>query len=434
MTNYFTKQLWIIGFAMIGIVQLSGQELLLNTDFDNNLENWELWESDTKGSVDIDATSQLNGANSAHLKITTPGGGANWELGFAQGLPNGLSADTTYYISFQAKASESVAINVMVQEADSPWGPLYSQNPTLTTTPQTFIDSFILTSDAACNFVFQIGAIGNAEVWIDDVHLTKGAGIDNGEEPVLEAGEKMTNNFFNKQMSDWQLWDSNTKGTADIDGSGVLEGPNSAKLQITTAGGGEAWELGLAQEVVGGLEAGKSYKVSYQAVASEATTLEVVLQQPNDPWAAIYATSSELTTTAQTFIDTFEVTESTDVNWVFQYGGIENAIVWVDDVHLVELGASGTENIESSIIKISQNSPNPFVEETQIDFYLTERQIVNVSIYDITGKRIMDTGNSIYPRGNNSIKLNFVDQPNGLYFYTVQIDGYSKTMRMTLQK
>ncbi len=430
MNRIFTKKIAIIGLMIMGMIHLSAQELLLNTDFDDNLANWELWESATQGTVDIDSTGQLNGAKSAHLQITVPGGGAQWELGFAQGLPNGLSADTTYYVSFMAKASENTSIELVIQESESPWAGLFTKTVNLTTEPQMFVDSFLLSSAASCNFVFQMGAIGSAQVWIDDVHLVKGQGIDPG--PELDPGEKLSNNFFNEQLNEWQVWESSTTGNVEIDGSGVLEGSNSAKVSIASAGNGEAWELGLAQAVPDGILEGKSYIVSFQAVASEATSVEVVLQQVHDPWANIYAGSLELGTTPQTFVDTFAVTASMDVNFVFQLGAIGGAEVWLDDVHLIERTTVDVNDIDRTALQVT-NFPNPFLSQTAIDFVLSEREWVSIAVFDARGKKVINTG-AIYDAGENIVPLDFAEKSAGVYFCTLRTARYSKTIKMILQK
>ena len=431
MKKLFTKKNAIMGILMMGIIHLSAQELLLNTDFDDNLANWELWESSTKGTVDIDSTEQLNGVKSAHLQITLTGGGAQWEFGFAQGLPNGLSADTSYYVSFMAKASQNTSIELIIQESESPWGGLFTKTVNLTTEPQMFVDSFLLSSAASCNLVFQMGAIGEAQIWIDNVHLVKGQGIDPG--PELDPDEKLSNNFFNEQLNDWQVWESNTTGNLEIDASGVLEGNNSASVLIASAGGGEAWELGLAQAVKDGILEGKYYIISFQAVASEATSIDVVIQQLHDPWAAIYTKSWELDTTPKTFVDTFEVTASMDVNFVFQLGAIGVAEVWLDDVHLIERTSTYTNDVFSDDSFQMINFPNPFLSQTSVDFVLRKREWVSIAVFDVQGKKITET-EAIYNAGENIVPLDFTDMTAGLYFCTLHTTRYSKTIKIILQK
>ena len=429
MIKLFSKKITIIGLIMMGLMHVSAQEILKNTDFDDNLANWELWESNTHGKVDIDSTGQLNGTKSAHLQITVTGGGAQWELGFAQGLPNGISADTTYYVSFMAKASKNTSIELVIQESESPWAGVFTKTVNLTTEPQVFADSFVLSSAASCNFVFQLGAIGDAQIWIDDVHLVKGQQIDPG--PELDPGEKLGNNFFNEQLNNWEVWESSTTGNVEIDGSGVLEGKNSAKVSIATTGNGEAWELGLAQAVPGGILEGKSYIVSFQAVASEATSIEVVLQQVHDPWAAIYTETLELDTIPQTFVDTFVVTTSMDANFVFQLGAIGGAEVWLDDVHLIERTTIDVNDIDRSAFKVT-NFPNPFSALTSVSFVLNEREWVSIAVFDVRGKKVIDH-TAIYDAGENIVPLDFANKSAGLYFCTLQTAHYSKTIKMILQ-
>ncbi len=428
MTKIFTKKPALIAIVLMSWLPMKAQlELLLNNDFDNNLDNWELWETDTHGTVDIDSTAQLHGDKSAHIQITTTGGGAGWELGFAQGLPDGLKGNTTYYVSFLAKASQNASIDLVIQETEEPWDNLFTKAVTLTTTPQIYQDTFVLSTDAACNFVFQLGAIGDAEIWIDDVHLLEG---NNVEEPEVSPGEKLTNNFFNFQLTDWQLWENPTYGQAAIDDSGVLEGPNSVKINITTAGSGEAWELGLAQAIDGGVESGKTYIVSCQAKASEETTIEMVVQQSNSPWGAVFSSTLNLTTAPQTFTETFVAAADEDVNFVFQMGSIGNATVWVDDVHLIDTSVDGIREILPPVT--TTVTPNPFDDITTIGFELPKGQNVNIAVYDLRGELVKPVVEKDFPAGKNNFSVDMTGQPAGVYFCQIKTITGIKTVRLVL--
>jgi len=72
--------------------------------------------------------------------------------------------------------------------------------------------------------------------------------------------------------------------------------------------------------------------------------------------------------------------------------------------------------------------PNPFSDKMNVSFELPQRDFVNISVYDLSGKRITELVNEVLPQGNNSFcwagtiengnKLN-----SGVYFLRVIYQG-----------
>ena len=174
--KYFLSTLMMFVWIMFSQSLQAQTELLSNNEFDDGTNNWQLWEGNgTTGTFEIDNTSQLSGVNSAKITLTNTGGGAAWELSFAQGLPSAISSNEQYELTFMAKASTPVDIMFKIQETASPWGSLYEGSASLTTSPQSFSFIFTPTGSGDANFLFSLGAIGTGtQVWIDNVHLTEG--------------------------------------------------------------------------------------------------------------------------------------------------------------------------------------------------------------------------------------------------------------------
>ncbi len=77
-------------------------------------------------------------------------------------------------------------------------------------------------------------------------------------------------------------------------------------------------------------------------------------------------------------------------------------------------------SIEQAILE--QNMPNPFTEETQINYYLPEQMNSAVLyIYDMQGSQIKSIG--IFKKGNGSITINGNELKPGMYLYSLLIDG-----------
>ncbi|MGK9476884.1 T9SS type A sorting domain-containing protein [Melioribacter sp. OK-6-Me] len=86
--------------------------------------------------------------------------------------------------------------------------------------------------------------------------------------------------------------------------------------------------------------------------------------------------------------------------------------------------------------ELYQNYPNPFNPSTNIKFKLETSGYVKLVVFDILGREITQLVNGYYPPGSyefsfdsSSYKLS-----SGIYFYTLNFNGYSTTQRMILIK
>ncbi len=159
-----------------------GVELLLNNYFDSGKNNWDYTAHENSVTeFSIDDSNVLEGKHSAHITISKQGAGKyNWEIGLFQHIAGGVEEGKTYYIQYQAKANKAATLETWVQQWHDNFDPIYSSELALTTEPQTFIDTFIVTSsDPQVVWGFELGAMGsNIEVWIDAVHFIEYAVTD----------------------------------------------------------------------------------------------------------------------------------------------------------------------------------------------------------------------------------------------------------------
>jgi len=91
------------------------------------------------------------------------------------------------------------------------------------------------------------------------------------------------------------------------------------------------------------------------------------------------------------------------------------------------------EDIERSKTEINAY-PNPFSKQLNIDISLEEDQIVEISIYNLTGKRIITLSDSELQKGKHNFKWNSENAPSGIYFYTVRTADTVQTKKIILSK
>jgi hypothetical protein len=64
--------------------------------------------------------------------------------------------------------------------------------------------------------------------------------------------------------------------------------------------------------------------------------------------------------------------------------------------------------------------PNPASEFVEIKFNTKSNEVVNITVYDMTGKRVLDKNLGNIPYGNQRVKLNVQGLNSGMYFYELR--------------
>jgi M6 family metalloprotease-like protein len=107
-----------------------------------------------------------------------------------------------------------------------------------------------------------------------------------------------------------------------------------------------------------------------------------------------------------------------DYNGNYQYYNLES---------IVEIGIPQKYNL-------SQNYPNPFNPVTKIDFDLPADGFASLVVYDMTGKEITKLVNEFRIAGYYTAEFNASVLSSGIYFYRLNVNGYSKVLKMAVLK
>lgn len=87
-----------------------------------------------------------------------------------------------------------------------------------------------------------------------------------------------------------------------------------------------------------------------------------------------------------------------------------------------------------SVHSLNQNFPNPFNPETQIKFEIAKSNFVKLYIYDNAGRLVETIVNQSLSPGTYEVQWNAQNYPSGVYFYRLEVEGFSKTNKMLLIK
>ena len=90
------------------------------------------------------------------------------------------------------------------------------------------------------------------------------------------------------------------------------------------------------------------------------------------------------------------------------------------------------EDVIVGEIKLYQNTPNPFNDETVISFAIPKRGLVQLTVFDQAG-RILFNHNQVYEKGMQTLQLN-ADQVggSGLMYYQMDFGEFTSTRKMLL--
>jgi hypothetical protein len=81
-----------------------------------------------------------------------------------------------------------------------------------------------------------------------------------------------------------------------------------------------------------------------------------------------------------------------------------------------------------------QNYPNPFNPKTNIGFRIADFGFVSLKVYDLLGKEIATLVNEYKPAGGYEVEFNAGDLTSGVYFYTLNTEGFIQTKKLLLMK
>ena len=96
--------------------------------------------------------------------------------------------------------------------------------------------------------------------------------------------------------------------------------------------------------------------------------------------------------------------------------------------------ALGDENISPNKFSLEQNYPNPFNPKTQIQFNLNRSGDVALDLFDIRGAKIKTLINKHHEAGSHEFTLDGSSLASGVYFYSLTVNGNTKTRKLALMK
>ncbi len=131
------------------------------------------------------------------------------------------------------------------------------------------------------------------------------------------------------------------------------------------------------------------------------------------------------------YLDSYQLT--------YTPGQPSTGFILFDDLRAVEMGLA-TSNEEELIadipsdVELNQNYPNPFNPSTNITFGLPQHSKVNITVYDMLGRKVATVFSGSKSQGFHSVQFDASNLSSGIYIYQLKTDFGMISKQMTLLK
>jgi hypothetical protein len=334
-----------------------------------------------------------------------------------------MIAGQEYVCTFWAKAASNQGkITMAIINSDN-FSVYASKNFTISDSWAEYELQFTSGNNARVNFNIDMGAQTDIYHFDDFIFTT----------PELYQLNQIKNADF---ISSVENWDITTLGQAVATGK-----VDKGEFAVTIDNGGvNPWDVHLGQKDVL-IEQGKEYTVSFDAYATAARVISVIVGKNSDPWTVYCGDQTfPLTTSKQTYTFSFTMNDPSDASARFGFD-IGNSLVdtYFDNVML----SSGTEPDDINPLnefvpksfKLDQSYPNPFNPSTTIQFTLPRPQYVELKVYNLIGKEVSNLVSGKLDRGNHTYIFNGKNLASGVYLYRLTTEsGFAASRKFVLIK
>ncbi|OQY27646.1 MAG: hypothetical protein B6244_09990 [Candidatus Cloacimonetes bacterium 4572_55] len=114
---------------------------------------------------------------------------------------------------------------------------------------------------------------------------------------------------------------------------------------------------------------------------------------------------------------------------------VQNSGWFIDEISVhSSLPVQDEDQSNATVFALHQNRPNPFNPVTTISFSIPKASMVQLKIYDVTGREIKTLLDEKRDAGTHHIEFSCGNLPSGAYLYQLETPDKKATRRMTLLK
>lgn len=111
------------------------------------------------------------------------------------------------------------------------------------------------------------------------------------------------------------------------------------------------------------------------------------------------------------------------------------SMVLVDDLSFGTCTPTGVAEISNNNVSIEAAYPNPANTSCNIIFSLPGSSTVSIALYDLSGRKVLTAlGNTVLSDGRYKVPVDVTKLTNGVYVYTISVDGVPYTQKLVVAK
>ena len=124
---------------------------------------------------------------------------------------------------------------------------------------------------------------------------------------------------------------------------------------------------------------------------------------------------------------------------LYVIGNEDNDILWTGGNFTYTTSAQLAHGITVDVEEVLTSDdvsihPNPITNSANIEFSLYDNANVNIAVFDILGKKVMNIHEGQLYGGAHSIKMNSNEMQQGIYFVKIEVERKSQTHKIVLMK
>lgn len=94
----------------------------------------------------------------------------------------------------------------------------------------------------------------------------------------------------------------------------------------------------------------------------------------------------------------------------------------------------GVQDVNEYGFVVTQNYPNPFSNQTVVEYAITSTSNVNLEVFDITGKSVIVINEGLKNAGEHKVIIDGTNLKAGVYYYAFRTDAGQVTKKMLIQR